>query len=443
MEITIPYTPRKWQRDMHNGLDSHRWAVIVAHRRAGKTVALINQLIKSAVVHRLKEPFFAYVAPQYNQAKSIAWAYLKFFTATIPGFKSNESELWVQLPHNKAKIRLFGMDNPDSLRGLYFDGIVLDEYADMHPDAWESVIRPALSDRRGWACLSGTPKGHNAFYEAYIDSINNPNWFTGVYRADATGVIDPEEMDDLTKDMSGTTYRREYMCDFDIEDEDVLIPFNLVAEAQKRVLPKNNIQPVIVGVDVARFGDDVSVIRGRQGRDARSLPVERYHKADTMKLAALVADYYRRHNGEVCFVDGGGVGGGVVDRLNQLGMNVIEVNFGGGADRGYYARKDAEMWAYMKEWLKGGCIDPTDAKLAVQLTSRRYSFNLNSKMELEPKKRMKERGLKSPDDADSLAVTFAYPVQPPDYAEQTVRYFKEGGFTRSNGFDYDPLGGVR
>jgi phage terminase large subunit-like protein len=123
-----------------------RFAVLVAHRRAGKTVACVNELIKGALTCQAKNPRFAYIAPLFKQAKDVAWEYLKEYTAVIPGREVNETELRVDLP-NGGRIRLYGADNPDALRGIYLDGVILDEYADMRPSIWTEVLRPALSDR--------------------------------------------------------------------------------------------------------------------------------------------------------------------------------------------------------------------------------------------------------------------------------------------------------
>jgi phage terminase large subunit len=141
-----------------------RWSAVVAHRRAGKTVACIMDLIKRASEHKGREPRFAYLAPTYSQAKDVAWNYLKEYTSAIPGIEKSESELWVTLPHNKARIRLYGAENYDRLRGLYLDGIIIDEAGDIDPRAYPEVIRPALSDRQGWATFIGTPKGRNDFF---------------------------------------------------------------------------------------------------------------------------------------------------------------------------------------------------------------------------------------------------------------------------------------
>jgi hypothetical protein len=169
-----------------------------------------------------------------------------------------------------------------------------------------------------------------------------------------------------------------------------------------------------VGVDVARFGDDQSVIRTRVGRDARSIAPKRFQGIDTMQLASRVGEHinYLRGLGlqATVFVDGGGVGGGVVDRLRQMGHDVIEVQFGGSArDPRKYLNKRAEMWGDLKEWLEVGSIEK-DEVLATDLTSVEYCFTVKDQIQLERKEDMKKRGLASPDDADALALTFAEPV---------------------------------
>ena len=158
------YAPRPLQAKLHRQLK--RFNVLVAHRRFGKTVFCINELIAKAAANNRTEARYGYVAPLLTQAKDVAWAYLKRFTAPIPGVNVSETELWVDLP-NGARIRLYGADNADRLRGLYFDGVVLDEYAQMHPRVWSEVIRPALADREGWAIFIGTPMGRNGFCDLY------------------------------------------------------------------------------------------------------------------------------------------------------------------------------------------------------------------------------------------------------------------------------------
>lgn len=192
-----------------------RWAAVVAHRRAGKTVACIMDLIKAAVSHKGREPRFAYVAPTYTQAKDVAWSYLKEYTTPIPGVEKSESELSVTLPHNKARIRLYGAENYDRLRGLYLDGVVIDEAGDIDPRAWPEVIRPALSDRQGWATFIGTPKGRNEFFAIVQRAKQDEGWFFAELRASKTGLIPKAELEDARKTLTVEQYAQEYECSFD------------------------------------------------------------------------------------------------------------------------------------------------------------------------------------------------------------------------------------
>lgn len=208
-EVIIPYKPRPLQREIHASLK--RWNLLVCHRRFGKTVFAINELIKQAVKNQQKMPRYAYVAPYYKQAKQIAWDYLKDFTRPIPGIKVNESELRVDFPWG-ARIQLFGADSPDSMRGLYLDAVVLDEYADMSPRIFSEVLRPALSDREGSAIFIGSAKGGTPFYDLWERIKDEPDWFVKVYKASETGVIPDAELEDARKIMDEDEFAQEYEC---------------------------------------------------------------------------------------------------------------------------------------------------------------------------------------------------------------------------------------
>jgi hypothetical protein len=156
---------------------------------------------------------YAYIAPYYSQAKSIAWDYLLRF-AEPAIVKANQSELWVELV-NGAKIRLLGAENCDALRGNYLDGVVLDEFADMKPRLWGEIIRPLLADRQGWATFIGTPKGHNAFYDIYNEAQKNPNWYVKTLRADKSGLLPEVELLDAQSTMSPNQYEQEFLCSFE------------------------------------------------------------------------------------------------------------------------------------------------------------------------------------------------------------------------------------
>lgn len=206
------YRPRPQFIPFHKR--TKRWTIAVCHRRAGKTVACVNELVRRASGCKRKDPRFAYLAPQLNQAKDIAWQYLKEYVAFIPGVKIHESELWVQLPGG-ARIRIYGADNPDRLRGIYLDGAVLDEFGDMDPTVWSQVIRPALSDRKGWAIFIGTPKGKNTFHKIWTDAQDDEDWFTLSLKASETGLLDSKELADARKAMSEDEYAQEYECSFE------------------------------------------------------------------------------------------------------------------------------------------------------------------------------------------------------------------------------------
>lgn len=209
--IELPYSPRRQFLPLHNR--TQRFAVVVAHRRAGKTVGTLNDVIKRAVQLTIPHGRYAYVAPFLAQGKEIAWDYLKRFAAPIVADK-NEGELWVQLL-NGSRIRVHGADNPDRLRGGYLDGVVLDEYADMRPSVWGEVIRPMLADRQGWATFIGTPKGRNEFYAKWQQTQTDQNWFGLMLRASETGILSADELAQAAQDMTPEQYAQEFECSFE------------------------------------------------------------------------------------------------------------------------------------------------------------------------------------------------------------------------------------
>lgn len=208
----IPYAPRRVFMPYHNRQE--RFAIGVAHRRCGKTVACINDLIRQAVTCSKPNGRFAYVAPFYNQAKDVAWTYLKQYATPIMDGPPNESELRVPILGGH-QIRLYGADNPDRLRGLYLDGVILDEYADMHPGMWGEVIRPLLSDRMGGATFIGTPKGRNAFYEMFSRAQKEDDWFTFFLPASETEIIPEGELRAASREMTPEQYAQEFECSFE------------------------------------------------------------------------------------------------------------------------------------------------------------------------------------------------------------------------------------
>lgn len=213
-KIDCGYRPREQFIPFHKR--SERFACIVAHRRAGKTVACINDLQDGALRCQKVRPRFAYLSPYLKQSKAVAWDYLRAAVAPLRdlGATVHESELRADY-HNGGQVRLYGADNADALRGIYLDGVVLDEFADMDPRVWAEIIRPALADRQGWAVFIGTPKGRNEFHRIWKRSEDDPDWFSVMLRASETGLIDADELKLAKRDLTEDQYAQEFECSFD------------------------------------------------------------------------------------------------------------------------------------------------------------------------------------------------------------------------------------
>ena len=211
--------------------------------------------------------------------------------------------------------------------------------------------------------------------------------------------------------MSKAQYRQEFLCDFSASEDNVLITIDLVSRGVSRLLNWQDVAGAVrvIGVDVARFGDDRSVICKREGLWCKDIRV--IEKMDNMTFAGVVAREIDDFKPDGVFIDAGR-GEGVIDRLRQLGYRVMEINFGGKAsDSGKDANKRSEMWDRIREWLEAGGAIPNNPDLKGELAAPTYKFDAGGKLVLEPKEKLKERGLRSPDMADALALTFAYPLR--------------------------------
>ena len=209
------YIPRPPQQEIHNAVKSNRNTVVVAHRRMGKTVGAINQLIHSAWKSGKKQSRYAYVAPTYSQAKRVAWDILiehtRLYQPTI-----NVSELRVDFAVGDYnwRISLYGADNVDALRGIGLDGAVVDEVADINPRLYTEVLRPALAENKGFMLFIGTPKGRNAFKDLRDKADSLPDWKLLEFKASDTNILDSDELATIRKEIGDDKYYQEFECSF-------------------------------------------------------------------------------------------------------------------------------------------------------------------------------------------------------------------------------------
>ena len=214
--ITIPYVPRAHFKALH--ASTKRWKFVVAHRRAGKTVALCNQVIRKALENRrvFPPPRYGYIGPSFAQAKDLVWGYYKHYTGVLPNVKVVEGDLQIILP-NGAMVNLYGGSAAyERMRGLYFDGIVADEYPLLNPSMLGSVVRPCLADYQGWAVISGTSNGDDHFHELKKRAERETEqWDLFNIPVTETDALLEDEVTEMRKDMTADEFAREMMCSFD------------------------------------------------------------------------------------------------------------------------------------------------------------------------------------------------------------------------------------
>jgi len=432
--LTLDYEPRPGQLRLHELMGRHRFGVAVAHRRFGKTVCAVMSLIYAALSEKRNDGRFAYIAPFYRQAKNVAW---DMFKANLQGFpvKFNEAELRVNFS-NGSRISLYGGDNPDSLRGIYLDGVVIDEVGDMRPQTWGEVIRPTLADRFGWAFFIGTPKGVDMFYDIFQDALKADDWFAEKFRASETGILADSELEAARREMSESAFAREFECDFGAGRDDVLIPAELALEASRREISEREVRGSVrvIGVDVARYGNDSTVLFPVQGLKAYDPVI--MNKSDNIDVAQAIMGMAQKFEPDYIRIDAGR-GEGVIDYLRRQRMNITEVNFGGRPRSNYYMNARAEMWDGMRGWLSSGGSIPGESKLVTELSTPTFYMSANNKMVVESKESMRLRGVRSPDIADALCL--AVGVRLPKHDS----FMGTRSFVKSKGAGLDSLKGFK
>lgn len=421
VNIDLGFKPRAWQQKC---IDSReKYTVLVVHRRAGKTVLAAQTLFSYA----LNKPggMYAYVMPELKQGRIVAWPVFKNIMRKVQGLqvdathkidlaRAYESDNTIRF-NNGSEIKLLGSDNPDSIRGAKLAGVVMDEVAQMPREVWTEVIMPALLDSNGWALFIGTPKGINLFSELYERGNDPafPNWKSMVFTVYETDALSPEQIAEYKSACSEEEFKREMLCDFTASTEDQLISISDVVEAMDRYKeqeykgdPKSAYgENLVLGVDVARTGGDRSVIFLRCG--LRAELVVQFYSKDLNQVADAVKKAYEHYRPSAIYIDGTGLGSGVVDIVRARHVPCFDVNFSSASSDPIYNNKRTEIWCRMAQWVKDkGCLNPECSGLKVDLCAPCYERSENGVYSLESKKDIKRRLGMSPDLGDALALTF-------------------------------------
>jgi phage terminase large subunit len=287
--IRIPYAPRPLQRVIHDGMDQYRFGAVVCHRRFGKTVCAVNHLQRAAMEATMPRPRFAYIAPTYKQGKAIAWDYVKHYARPVADLTVNESELRIDFATNGAQVRIYGADNPDSLRGIYLDGVVLDEYGLMPPTLWGEVIRPLLVDRQGWALFMGTPAGKNQFYDVIKEARAAEDWFFAEYKASQTGLIPEVELELAKRTMSADEYLQEFECSFEASVKGAVYAREILSAREQGRITRVPYDPTLrVETDWDLGIGDATAIWFSQSTPGGEVRLIDYYEASGQNLAHFV-----------------------------------------------------------------------------------------------------------------------------------------------------------
>lgn len=463
--------PRTWQRDELQAIAAH-----IKSNKERMALGMNPVVYRSAVASGRgpgKSAFFSWItlwmeschlgattivtANTEPQLKSKTWAELgKWHTLSINAhwfdkqalslkpedwFKNElAKQLKVDSTYYYAQAQTWSEENPDAFAGAHNEAgmlVVFDEASGIHEKIWTVTegffTEPVL--HRYWFAFSNPRRNTGAFYECF----NKHRDFWRRRHIDSRTVegIDVDALNQIVKKYGDESdeAKIEVKGEFPSQGDKQFISREIVEGARERDLAEDRAAGLIMGVDPARFGDDKSVIRFRQGRNGRIIPPLKFKGLDNMQLANQCAELITRYNPDAVAIDAGN-GTGVIDRLRELGYRVHEVWFGSKSAQKEYANKRTELWAEMRDWLKGACID-LDDDLKDDLVGPEYGFmGRSDQIMLEAKERMKQRGLHSPDDADALACTFAVKV-----ARRDMRTSRVGRKTRvAKDVDYDFFG---
>jgi len=442
--------PEMWQREilieLGEGLISFEQAVRLA-RTSGHGVgksALVSWIILWAM-STFEDTMGVVTANTETQLKTKTWAQLAKWYRLFIGrdmFDLTATGLFSTDPEHEKTWRFdmvpWSERNTEAFAGLHNLGkriVVIFDEASAIPDVIWEVTEGALTDKNTqiiWAAFGNPTRNKGRFRDCFRGGRFAHRWRTAAIDSRLVKFTDKAQINewiaDYGEDSDFVRIRVKGM--FPRVDAESFIPYSLAIEAVGRSIIPSLGEPLILGVDVARFGDDPSVIFPRRGRDGYTNPPEVLYGTSTMETASKVAASFLTLRASVVMIDSGGVGGGVVDRLRVLRIPVMEVDFGSkpdgtNSDDGTkYANKRAEIWGAVREWLKIGSIPERvhglEVTLIDELTAPKFGLNAMEEIQLESKKEMRKRGVKSPNLADALACTFAFPVYIPNSVDDVV-----------------------
>jgi hypothetical protein len=432
--------PRTWQRRVLRELSAHIKAnkgqlqmdtlrkAVASGRGIGKS-ALVSWLILWMISTRIGSSSII-SANSESQLRSVTWGELTKWTAMIINSHWWEISATKLVPARwlcelverdlkkgtrywAAEGKLWSEENPDSYAGVHnHDGMLLifDEASGIPDPIWAvgaGFFTENVLDRY-WFAFSNPRRNHGYFFETF--HAKRAFWNTTSVDARTVEDTDKQVYEQIIEEYgedSGEA-RVEVYGEFPTVGDDQFIWPMLVDDAMKRERYKDMTAPIVMGIDPARGGADSTVIVVRQGRDLTS--IKRYSGEDTMMIVGRVIDAIEEYKPTLVVIDEGGLGYGILDRLNEQRYKVRGVNFGSKAKNSImWGNKRAEIWGAMRDWLKTASI-PLDRQLKSDLIGPTKKPNSSGTIFLEGKKEMRARGLASPDAADALAVTFAYPV---------------------------------
>jgi len=432
--------PRKWQRDVlvsirdhikqNDGkIDFNTFRMAVASGRGIGKSALVSWLVIWMLSTRIGSTTIV-SANSEAQLRSVTWAEITKWLAMslnshwfeIAATRIMPAKWMTEIVERDLKKgtrywsvegRLWSEENPDAYAGVHnWDGVMLvfDEASGI-PDSIWSVADGFFTENtphRFHLAFSNPRRNTGYFYETF--NSKRDFWLQRNIDAREVEGTDKNVYQRIIDEYGPDSYQAnvEVYGQFPSEGDDQFVPVSIVDDAMKRPRYKDDSAPIIIGVDPARFGSDATVIAIRRGRDI--IELRRHRGADTMEVVGHVIDAIEEFKPTLVCIDEGGLGAGVVDRLKEQRYSIRGVNFGNKAkNQIMWGNKRAEMWGAMRDWLKTAAI-PSDRHLKSDLIGPKTKPDSRGTLFLESKKDMKSRGLASPDAADAIALTFAFPV---------------------------------